>query len=260
MEAFVREINASYDIQQTSAMVSELWWVPLISVAIYLPLVALGKAWMKDKPPFSLRGPLFAWNVMLALYSYAGALVMAPPLWEAVMQRGFIHTVCYTTIHDAPMQSFFCLLFVISKIIEFGDTFFVIARKTPLNFLHWYHHATVCIFSWHSLAIKSAPAHWYCAMNYLVHSIMYTYYVVKSTGMRIPSKVARVITMMQLVQFMVGLIVTLIASYIYMVQANHCNITTENAVMGIVIYFSYLILFGNFFFRRYMTAPPKKVE
>ena len=38
------------------------------------------------------------------------------------------------------------------KIIEFGDTLFVVLRKKPLQFIHWYHHITVCIYSFYPIA------------------------------------------------------------------------------------------------------------
>ena len=258
-ESLAREINASYGIEHTSTWAARYWWVPVVSVATYLALVAVGKAWMDKRRAYSFRSALFVWNTLLALFSIVGAVVMVPSLWQELSIHGFQHTICYTTIHNVPLQSLFSALFVVSKVVEFGDTFFVIARKTPLMFLHWYHHATVCIYSWHSLAISSAPAHWYCALNYSVHSFMYSYYVVKSTGVRMLPGVAKGVTILQLVQFVVGLIVNCTAIYIHVIKGQFCHIETGNLVMGTTIYFSYLILFMKFFFQRYI-APKEKVE
>jgi elongation of very long chain fatty acids protein 6 len=161
------------------------------------------------------------------------------------------------------MQSFFSLLFVFSKLVEFGDTFFVIMRKTPLNFVHWYHHTTVSIISWHSLSIKSGPAHWYCAVNYVVHSVMYSYYVIKSTGFRMPSAVAMAVTMLQMAQFVIGMIVSSTAAYVYLYQGQFCFVNVTNILLGTAIYSTYLALFGNFFFHRYILpkqAKQKKIE
>ena len=262
LSSFIEEFNSTkYDINHTAAIATQLGWIPPLAIVLYLILIALGKKWMKERPPFNLRGPLFIWNLTLAVFSMVGALVMLPDLVHAVWEHGFEHSVCFTTIHTVPLQSFFSLLFVFSKVIEFGDTFFVVVRKTPLNFLHWYHHVTVCFFSWYSLAIKSGPAHYYCAMNYFVHSVMYSYYVIKSTGLvRVPKSVALVVTGIQLVQFVLGFVVTYVATSVYVIRGEFCHVDTVNITMGLSIYFSYLILFGNFFYHRYLKKSKKKVN
>ena len=39
---------------------------------------------------------------------------------------------------------------------------------------------TVLIYAWYSFSEYSAQARWFIVMNYLVHSVMYTYYALKS--------------------------------------------------------------------------------
>lgn len=46
------------------------------------------------------------------------------------------------------MAGFWATMFVLSKVPELGDTIFIVLRKQPLIFLHWYHHATVLVYSW----------------------------------------------------------------------------------------------------------------
>jgi hypothetical protein len=40
-------------------------------------------------------------------------------------------------------------IFCISKVPELIDTLFIVLRKQKLIFLHWFHHATVLIYSWY---------------------------------------------------------------------------------------------------------------
>lgn len=254
-----QEIDTNYDIEHTSAFCRRYWWAPWVSTSLYLILIAVGKKWMESKQPYGMRKLLFVWNLCLALFSMLGAWVILPSLWDMWAQHGFEYSVCNSTILTVPLHSFFCLLFVLSKIVEFGDTFFVIMRKTPLNFLHWYHHVTVCFFSWHSLAIKSTPAHWFCALNYVVHSVMYSYYVIKSTGTKLPKFVSVAITGLQLLQFVVGLVVVCVTAHVQLYRGEFCNCTATNIAIGVMVYFSYLVLFGNFFYQRYLKPRKEKV-
>ena len=51
-------------------------------------------------------------------------------------------------IEDDKVSGFWATMFVLSKVPELGDTIFIVLRKQPLIFLHWYHHATVLVYSW----------------------------------------------------------------------------------------------------------------
>lgn len=80
-----------------------------------------------------------------------------------------------------------------SKVMEFGDTFFIVFRKSPLPFLHWYHHVSVCIFAWYALTTEpSALSTWFAGMNFAVHTVMYTYYACRAFGFRPHALIAKV--------------------------------------------------------------------
>jgi len=256
---FQEEIDNNYGMDKTSSVVTRLWWVPIVSCFLYLVLVWCGKKWMNEKVPFKLKKPLLLWNIFLAAFSILGTVVEVPPLVKSVMTNGFDYTICASEMERIPLLSFFALLFAWSKILEFGDTFFIVVRKTPLNFLHWYHHVTVCVFSWHSLATRAAPAHWYCAMNFLVHSVMYSYYIVKASGVRMPKGVALSVTVLQLLQFAAGFMVVMRSVWLFS-NGTVCNTNVFNSMLGTIIYFSYFILFGNFFYHRYLKPKEKKMQ
>ena len=256
---FQKVIDSNYAMDNTSIIVTRLWWIPVASCFFYLLIVWFGKKWMDERDSFRLKRPLLVWNIFLATFSILGAVVELPPLVESVITDGFDYSVCNSEMERIPLLSFFALLFVFSKVVEFGDTFFIILRKTPLNFLHWYHHVTVCLFSWHSLAVRSAPAHWYCAMNFLVHSVMYSYYIVKASGVRMPKGVALSVTVLQLLQFATGFAVVMRSAWLFMNGAM-CNTSFFNSLLGTTIYFSYFILFGNFFYQRYLKPKEKKIQ
>lgn len=109
------------------------------------------------------------------------------------------HGIVYTTCHsDCLSQEHIHLvvwgwIFALSKVIEFGDTVFIVLRKSRLSFLHWYHHITVCVYSWYALTpIPSALSDWFGGMNYSVHTCMYTYYALRASGYKLHPLIAKV--------------------------------------------------------------------
>lgn len=64
-----------------------------------------------------------------------------------------------------------------------------------------------------------------------------------------PKKLAMLITFSQIAQMIVGLYVT-IYSYLHRDNCNSCN-QPHNILLSLVVYFSYFILFVNFFIRTY---------
>ena len=99
-------------------------------------------------------------------------------------------------------------IFVFSKVFEFIDTAFLVLRKSSLQFLHWYHHITVLVYSWYVLSHSSiATRLWFASINYAIHTLMYSYFAVKSAGLYLPSQIALFITILQILQMFNGLFV-----------------------------------------------------
>jgi elongation of very long chain fatty acids protein 6 len=68
------------------------------------------------------------------------------------------------------------MLFIYSKFIELVDTVWLALKKRPMTLLHVWHHITVLLYCWHSYATRIGTGLWFAAMNYLVHTVMYTYF------------------------------------------------------------------------------------
>jgi elongation of very long chain fatty acids protein 6 len=105
-------------------------------------------------------------------------------------------------------------MFIMSKLPELIDTFFIVLRKQPLIFLHWYHHATVLIYCWYSYHDFSSSGRWFMGMNYIVHSIMYSYYALKALKFNVSRYISKIITTLQLIQMIIGCIVNYQAWFI----------------------------------------------
>ena len=68
-------------------------------------------------------------------------------------------------VPNSSVSSLWTYLFTMSKVPELMDTVFIVLRKQPLIFLHWYHHITVLIFTWfrsvgHS-RLRSGQVRWF---------------------------------------------------------------------------------------------------
>ena len=213
---------------------------------------------MKHRDGFDLRRPLTLWNLTLALFSIAGASILLPPALYSAYSYGIVYAVCNSKINSTPLLSFVIFLFVLSKIVEFGDTFFIVLRKTPLTFLHWYHHITVLMYSWYGLATRNTAGHWFAGINFGVHAVMYSYYTLKAMRFRISPLVAKSITILQLAQFFVGIVLIFIGIWA-MWSGTECGMNQTQINAGMIMYGSYFILFMNFFYHRYL-APKKPKE
>ena len=142
------------------------------------------------------------------------------------------------------------------KVVELGDTAFIVLRRRPLIFLHWYHHVSVMMYVWFSYAEYAAPGLWFMALNYTVHSFMYTYYAARAARFHIPRPISISITAMQIFQMAVGLAVTWSSFQARVLgrggRWSDCRQSYESMAYGSAMYLSYLVLFVHFFYVSYV--------
>lgn len=92
---------------------------------------------MRFFKPFNLNGPLFVWNVMFALFSIVGTIRTGEEFLNVMKTQHPIYNSICVTYDPNGVTFLYAFLFISSKIIEFGDTAFIVLRKKPLGFLHW---------------------------------------------------------------------------------------------------------------------------
>lgn len=134
----------------------------------------------------------------------------------------------------------------------------MVLRGQKLILLHWYHHASVLIFTWFAYADEASTGRWYSNMNFSVHAIMYTYYALRALGVRIPRQLAMSITISQIVQMIIGTYVTFYAFWAKSIKGRSCDISMSSLYFGMAIYISYFLLFAQFFIATYLQAPSRK--
>jgi elongation of very long chain fatty acids protein 6 len=161
-----------------------------------------GSHWMKNRKPFDLKRPLLLWNMLLAVFSITGAFRVGTELIHVATTSGLHGCLCYRATDN--LTSLWIFAFIMSKYAELFDTLFIVARKKPLMFLHWYHHVTVLLFSWYTLTNGGSSMRILALVNMIIHSVMYSYYAAMAAGFRMPNVIALVITVMQITQMVMG--------------------------------------------------------
>jgi len=220
-------------------------------------VVIFGAQWiMQRKEKYDLSSALTLWSGMLALFSVIGTVRMWPEIIHVLRYEGLYHSSCVASYMEHPATQFWAGLFTLSKIIELGDTMFIVLRKKPLIFLHWYHHISALLYTWYSFPNKISYGRWFICLNFAAHAIMYSYYTLRAMKIRVPNKIRMSITLFQLIQMVIG---CLINFYVYSVkkQGHYCEVSVRNIGYSFAMYFSYFVLFAKFFYDSYINVPSR---
>jgi elongation of very long chain fatty acids protein 6 len=212
------------------------------SICVAYVVIIFGIQWiMKDEriKPFELRKPLIIWNIILATFSIIGALNVVPAHINTLMTEGLSGDLCGPT---SELSNPWVCLFCLSKIPELLDTLFLVLRKRPVIFLHWYHHVATLLYCWDAWAIQILNGGWFALMNLVVHSIMYTYFAFTAYGIRFSNRTRLTITTLQISQMFVGIMVLLHNLVV-------CPLHPRNYIMGLIMYASYAVLFIQVFMK-----------
>jgi len=185
-------------------------------------------------------------QVMLCSYMCIEACVQA-------YKAGYTLLPCNYFNEKNPPIGDILYIFYLSKILDFFDTFFIIAeaRWKQLSFLHVYHHFSIFLFYWLNINVGyDGDVYLTIALNGFIHTIMYTYYFVSLHTKFIWWKSA--LTLSQMIQFII-----MNAQACYLLYTG----CTQYPVKIITVYLYYivslLILFANFFVASYVIKGSK---
>jgi elongation of very long chain fatty acids protein 6 len=207
--------------------------------ALYLPVIF----WLKStvQTAFQIK-PLFGiWSAGLSIGSIVGSYYGVPFLIRDISEYGLHGSICSNTYVQDHTMSHVLVIILISKFAEFGDTLFIVLRKSNLDFLHWYHHIATCIYSWNALYLGTSSGVYFGIINIFVHSIMYFYYSLMAFDIRILAPYKNWITILQTTQMGIG-------SYVIIVWFRECSPMYPashwwNHVFALLMYISYGVLF-----------------
>jgi len=245
----------SYDALHQPALYTKPynWVIPIVSSSLYVLMVFGLPRFIKTG--FDLKWPLALWNLFLSVSS---GLILIP--WFLCVLHEFIasgysahHIICMPYGELARgLPIFLGTCYGCLKIFEFGDTLFLILRKREVNFLHWYHHSTVLLYSWYCLMVLFPVANIFGLVNAIVHTIMYLYYFLASIGQR--PWWGKHVTKLQIIQMCIGLASTGVWTFWYLTGQN-CGLFV-NAAKGDdlewaderVVILASALLYGSYFY------------
>lgn len=227
--------------------------IPLMSSIVYLTLIYYGKAYMKDRQKFDLRNLLFTWSFTLAIVSSIAVVRIINGCYNLYVEHGIISILCTGNTNDVPILRFWAVFVLLTKFLEFGDTAFIVLRKQPLSFLHSYHHITVLGYCWISYGGGYAGQLVFITINLIVHSCMYSYYAARAWAFKPPVFVKKMITSLQIAQMIVGF--NAVIAIANRAHPKTCPTSTFHLTYGLLMYFSYLVLFCHFFYHAYLKIP-----
>ncbi|CAI5448260.1 unnamed protein product [Caenorhabditis angaria] len=229
-----------------------------IQASILYFVVVFGTKWlMRNREPFQLTIPLNIWNFILAAFSIIGAIKMTPEFFSVLFNKGLVQSYCYEYDFIKGENGYWVWLFMASKLFELVDTIFLVLRKRPLMFLHWYHHILTMIYAWYSHPLNPGFNRYGIYLNFCVHAFMYSYYFLRSMKIRVPGAVAQAITSLQIVQFIISCGVLAHLGVLIYINGSDCDFDPSVFKLAVFMDVSYLALFINFFLKSYVIKGGK---
>uniref|UniRef100_A0A7E4V9U8 Elongation of very long chain fatty acids protein n=1 Tax=Panagrellus redivivus TaxID=6233 RepID=A0A7E4V9U8_PANRE len=193
-----------------------------------------------------LKDIALVWNTLNALFSMYMTYLLVPGGIRVMFRHGFVGLVCYEeNFLSDPYTGFGMYLFVLSKLWELGDTVLLLLRGRPVLFLHGFHHTIVLIQGFYTYPHCGSFGRGGATMNAAVHSIMYSYFAAASVfnGIR---HFAKVVTIIQLIQFVVGCY-GIIVAFTRVWSGQRCDTDATWMYFHLFVYASFLALFFHFF-------------
>ena len=252
------DFEKQYTSSQLQSWLLERTKWPIFGTLSFLIMIAFLPGIMRSRKPLQLKYTLFWWNIGLALFSTFASIRMIEFTWnEYTSSKSLTKAIC--ELGTDNISSFWMYCYVMSKFVQFGDTFFLIVRKKRLTFLHLWHHSIVLPFMWTQFATGAPALKYFMLMNVIIHAAMYFYYAIQAIGIRVHQSVAMIITSVQIIQMIIGLW-TQYLTYHFLAQGKSCFRNDFAAAFAFLVYGSCFYLFSAFFVEKYLTKSNNDVN
>ncbi|EPX72754.1 GNS1/SUR4 family protein [Schizosaccharomyces octosporus yFS286] len=221
---------------------------------------------MKYRSPIRLKKTFQYYNLVFSVSSGILALLIFEQVAPMIYKHGFFFSICNEKAWSQPLLFLYYCAYI-SKFLELADTLFLVLRKKPLQFLHYYHHGATAFLVYSQIVGRTSISWLIIEINLLVHVVMYYYYYLVARGIRVPWK--KWVTRFQIIQFFADLgfiyfvfgTELLYRSKNYKYCMGHCSGDPFAALCGLVTISSYLVLFVVFYRNTYKkNAASKKAK
>jgi len=258
--SWVRDLNQFWYPEFPKKAIEEdntlFWWTldpiyPLLGMLFYLAskpiLKQICKTWGLNGKSQTMKWFVVAHSAILSVFSAYIVFHSYYAVWKTYTENGFMKMYCN---HDNLLWNnglgYCAILFYLSKVYEYMDTWILIIKGKEVSVLQAFHHAIAVPCIWSVTVSQSPGLVAFICFNALIHTFMYCYYAFAALGYR--SKLKRLITTGQIVQFFVGII------YCTPMQLMETCTTPAQRystcfvciVAGVLI-----LLFANFFIQEY---------
>ena len=165
---------------------------------------------------------------------------------------GFYDTYCDPngTLWE-PSTGFgaWAFIFYISKYWEFVDTWILVLKGKKPSFLQVYHHTGICFCMWVGTLSQSSWLITVVLLNSVIHTLMYTYFLIKTISPETQIKSAKYLTKAQIGQFFTGIFY----SFAILFLGDTCNSQSSRFGLACLQVYGYglIALFVAFSKRKY---------
>jgi GNS1/SUR4 family len=218
--------NTTNTFERTTQWISSWFLQPEVVGTTLLFYVFLSKPLMKY-----IRNNIFHWNrrphpqvvpywfqyciilhnALLAIFSAVCAYNSVGIIMNHIYAYGLYDTYCNNINSTFWNDGFgsWAIVFYVSKYYEFVDTWILIFKGKEASFLQVYHHTGIAYIMWCAVLSQSSWLLFVVSLNSIIHTLMYTYFCIKSISPTTEISIAKYLTMAQIGQFFTGILCTI---------------------------------------------------
>lgn len=147
-------------------------------------------------------------NFLLAVFSFVVVINSWPIVFRHYKRYGAFDTYCDpngTLWEQSSGFGTWVLIFYVSKYWEFVDTWILVLKGKKPSFLQIYHHTGIAFCMWVGVLSQSSWLKAVVLLNSVIHTLMYTYFLIKTISPKTEIKGAKYLTQAQIGQFFTGI-------------------------------------------------------